>query len=171
MDVQSVQTVSAVRRPGNVNHPAHMPRHVVYIQETQDPEVQQAAAEFAAMVSHTTAGVQKRSAKKAGKMGHNTLENVKPCAESTLQRRHTSEDVQPTPRISAQRKVAKTHSADPKAGRNRKRLRQDAPMDEDEPIAGPSKSVMYTIFKPVPGVSFGDDEDEEEADGGMPSST
>ncbi|KAI0368504.1 hypothetical protein BV20DRAFT_969132 [Pilatotrama ljubarskyi] len=157
-----------LRRPGNANHPAHRPRHTVLIQETQDPEVDEAKRQFDSIARHAIDYSLHISKRKAAKLDPAHKENRSSSSAATLQRRHTAEEIQAAPPAPKPKAPLKSRSTEPSVsfatGTN---ARPDA-MDEDHPVPGPSKP---TFRRPNLTDFVNASEDDDEDDDGMPSST
>ncbi|CDO73932.1 hypothetical protein BN946_scf185016.g89 [Trametes cinnabarina] len=135
------------RREGHVNHPAYLRRHMIGSDATQDSDVNEAMAEFnsrAAKTVHTSIEISKRKAEKIARAREST-------ASSTIRRRHTSEDVQASQHRPAPKATLKSRSTEPGASAlpQDDQGRRDDAMDEDQPVAGPSKRLFS--LPPVPG--------------------
>ncbi|KAH9855518.1 hypothetical protein C2E23DRAFT_857701 [Lenzites betulinus] len=159
----SAANVSISRRPGNVNHPAHKPRHTVFLPETQDPEVREAVQLFNGKAFQTVNYSLELSKRKAAKRNPSLKENRSSHSSGTLQRRRTVEDVTAI----RPQTIPKSHSIDSHAPAISPSL--STASDSARPIAGPSK----VIFRRPSLTSFvnsaPDDDDDEEMD--FPSST
>ncbi|KAI9068999.1 hypothetical protein FKP32DRAFT_1754106, partial [Trametes sanguinea] len=153
------------RREGSANHPAHLRRHVIGSDATQDSDVNEAMAEFKSRAAKTIDKSIQISKLKAAKLAGAQRGTA---YSSTIQRRHTSEDVQAASHPPAPKGKLKSRLTDPEvsAPPNDKQDRRADAMDEDRPVAGPSKRLFS--LPPVPGFF---DEAQKDEDDGPPACT
>ncbi|OSD07680.1 hypothetical protein PYCCODRAFT_1473378 [Trametes coccinea BRFM310] len=154
--------VPARRREGGAKHPAYSRRHVIGSDATQDPDANEAMAEFTSRAAKTVYTSIKNSKLKAARLAGARSGTA---LSSTVQRRHSSEDIAAQPALKV---MLKSRLSAPKVSappRERQRGRTDA-MDEDRPVAGPSKRLFS--LPPVPGFF---DEEQKNEDDGPPSCT
>ncbi|KAI0635433.1 hypothetical protein C8Q77DRAFT_1072627 [Trametes polyzona] len=160
---------SAPRRPGNANHPAHRPRHVISAAEPLDPEIEEALHQFTDRAVHMLRSSLKVSKGKAAKFNSAFKENALDPLGSKIRRRHTAEDVHDVPHAPPARSGLQSRSTNSRVSSEPAPDVCDEPMDHDQAVAGPSRRILrratLTDF-----VNTAEDDSDDE-DGGMPSST
>ncbi|KAI0828578.1 hypothetical protein BC628DRAFT_1316347, partial [Trametes gibbosa] len=158
--------VSISRRSGNANHPAHKPRHAVFLPETQDPDVREAVQLFHGKAFQTINYSLDLSKRKAAKRNPSLRKNVSYHSSVTLQRRRTTEDIQ-SPSTRLHTTVPQSHSAGfhvPSTSTH-----HPVPRDNMSLVAGPSKVIIKRRSLTSFANTAADDDDDE--DMSFPSST
>ncbi|EIW56091.1 uncharacterized protein TRAVEDRAFT_73720, partial [Trametes versicolor FP-101664 SS1] len=162
-------SVNSERRSGNADHPAHKPRHVLCPPETQDLAETEALCQFGQLTKHTADGANERSKLKAARIDLSFKENRSVHSGTALRRRRTTEDVPAGSHAPPAKKPAlRIRATDSRLCSGYPRRMQDSPMEEDEPIAGPSRPLLR---RPSLTSYVNAAEDSDEEDDGMPSST
>lgn len=162
-------SINSERRSGNADHPAHKLRHVVCPPETQNLAETEALCQFGQLTKHTADDAIERSKLKAARLDPSFKENRSVHSGTALRRRRTTEDVPAGSHAPPAKKPAlRIRATDSRLCSGYPRRMHDSPMEEDEPIAGPSRPLLR---RPSLTSYVNAAEDSDEEDDGMPSST
>ncbi|KAI0325557.1 hypothetical protein GY45DRAFT_1438280 [Cubamyces sp. BRFM 1775] len=158
------------RRQANSAHAAYRSRNMLTFPETQG--VQDAQQELVLKIGHMSEFVRERSKRKARKTAQREALRsgiATASAGAALQRRDTNEGIGQSSRVSSSKAKAllRSNHTDPTLASTSsgKHVAEDDPMDEDEPIVGPSKVA------PRPSAMTPRLFDNEDENDGAPSTT